>query len=155
MIVCNRFIPESVTDNYFHYWKENQEKYYRTIEERFAPLTVFTVPLMEQEVVGLDMLRAMAQELFRERDPNEFFQRGDALQIEKKDGRYTLSFTLPYTSKEDISLVKSGDELIVHVGTYRRIIALPRALVKMPVKGAKFDDKRLVIKFGDTVRRRK
>jgi arsenite-transporting ATPase len=155
LIICNRFIPESVTDHYFDYWKVNQEQYYRTIEERFAPLPVLTLPLMEQEVVGLDMLRAVADKLYHDHDPIEFFHHGEALHIEKKDGYYTLSFDLPYTSKEEISLVKSGDELVIHVGTYRRNIILPRALVNLPVKGAKFENKILVIKFDGEVRQGK
>jgi arsenite-transporting ATPase len=136
-----------VTDHYFDYWKVNQAQYYHTIEERFAPLPVLTIPLMEREVVGFDMLRLMADNLYHGRDPTEFFYRGKALQIEKKDGQYTMSFDLPFTSKEEISLVKSGDELIIRVGTYRRTIILPRRLARLPVKGAKFEDKRLVIGF--------
>jgi arsenite-transporting ATPase len=155
LIVCNRFIPESVTDHYFDYWKVNQEQYYRTIEDSFAPLPVLTLPLMKQEVVGFDMLRTVADKLYHDHDPIEFFHRGEALHIEKKDGYYTLSFDLPYTSKEEISLVKSGDELVIHVGTYRRNIILPRALVNLPVKGAKFENKKLVIKFDGEVRQDK
>jgi arsenite-transporting ATPase len=57
MVICNRLIPDRVTDHYFDYWKINQAQYYKEIEERFAPLPVLILPLMEQEVVGLEMLR--------------------------------------------------------------------------------------------------
>jgi arsenite-transporting ATPase len=149
LIICNRFIPESVTDHYFDYWKANQEQYYRSIEERFAPLPILSIPLMEREVVGFDMLRAVADKLYGEHDPTEFFYRGKAHYIEKEDEHYTLSFDLPYTSKEQISLVRSGDELIIHVGSYRRNIILPRTLVSLALKGAKFENDKLVIRFDD------
>jgi arsenite-transporting ATPase len=149
LIICNRFIPENVTDHYFDYWKANQEQYYRSIEERFAPLPILIVPLMEREVVGSDMLRAVADKLYGDHDPTKFFHRGKAHYIEKEDEHYTLSFDLPYSSKDEISLIRSGDELIIHVGTYRRNIVLPRTLVNMTLKGAKFENDKLVIRFGD------
>jgi arsenite-transporting ATPase len=147
LIVCNRFIPQNVTDHYFDYWKANQEHYYDEIVERFAPLPILTVPLMEREVVGLDMLRTMAQKLYGDKDPTIFFHRGKAQYIEKKDDHYTLSFDLPYATKEEISLIRNGDELIINIGTYRRNIILPRTLVGLPVKGAKFENRKLVIRF--------
>ena len=147
LIICNRVIPQNVTDHYFDYWKINQEQYYHTIEERFAPLPILTIPLMEREVVGLDMLRAVADKLYAERDPIEFFYQGKAHYIEKEDDNYILSFDLPYTSKEEISLTRSGDELIIRIGSYKRNIILPRTLVNLQAKRAKFEDKKLVIRF--------
>ncbi len=149
LIICNRFIPETVTDNYFAYWKKNQERYFHTIEERFAPIPVLVVPLMEQEVVGLEMLKAMADSLFDNRDPTNFFYKGRAHQIERDNGNYVLSFDLPNTSKEEISLLRHGDELTVNIGAYRRNIILPVKLVNLPVKSAKFENSRLVIRFSD------
>jgi arsenite-transporting ATPase len=147
LIICNRFIPEKVTDHYFDYWKANQEQYYQTIEERFAPLSILTVPLMEREVVGLDMLRAVADKLYGNQDPTAFFHYGKAHHIEKKDGHYILSFDLPHTVKEEISLIRSDDELIIRVGNHKRNIILPRTLVNLPVKGAKFENEKLLIYF--------
>jgi len=147
LIICNRFIPENVTDHYFDYWKANQEQYLRSIEERFAPLPIFIIPLMEREVVGFDMLRAVADKLYCDHDPTEFFHHGKVHYIEKEDEHYTLSFDLPYSSKGEISLIRSGDELIIHVGTYRRNIILPRTLVNLTLKGAKFENDKLVIRF--------
>jgi arsenite-transporting ATPase len=147
LIICNRFIPENVTDHYFDYWKANQEQYLHSIEERFAPLPILIIPLMEREVVGLDMLRAVAEKLYRDHDPTEFFHHGKAHYIEKEDEHYTLSFNLPYSSKDEISLIRSGDELIIHVGSYRRNIILPRTLVNLALKGAKFENNKLVIRF--------
>jgi len=147
LIICNRFIPESVTDHYFDYWKINQEQYYHTIEERFAPLPILSIPLMEREVVGLDMLRSAADKLYGEHDPIEFFYRGKAHYIEKEDGSYILSFDLPYTSKEEISLMRSGDELVIRIGSYQRNIILPRTLANLQAKRAKFENKKLVIRF--------
>lgn len=148
LVICNRFIPEHVTDQYFDYWKENQEQYYHLIEERFAPLPIRVVPLMEQEVVGLSMLKAMAERLYRDDDPTNFFFRRRASYIEKHNGSYILSIDLPFTTKADMSLTRIGDELVVKVGTCRRNIILPRRVLGLEVIGAKFEGERLRIRFG-------
>jgi arsenite/tail-anchored protein-transporting ATPase len=147
LVVCNRLIPDSVIDPYFAYWKANQKQYYQEITERFAPLPVFTLPLLEKEVVGLEMLEKTARELYQDRDPTEIFYRGKAHDFEKKDGQYTLSFDFPYTRKEEISLLKKQDELIIQVGAYRRNIVLPRSLVDLEARTAKFEGGKLVIRF--------
>lgn len=147
MVICNRLIPDSVTDHYFDYWKSNQEQYYKEIEERFAPLPILSLPLLEKEVVGLDMLKKTGSELYGDRDPTQIFYRGKAHKFDKVGGQYVLSFDFPYTRKEDISILRNNDELIVQVGAYRRNIVLPRAIVNLPVKEAKLEDKKLVIRF--------
>ena len=148
MVICNRLIPERVTDHYFDYWKMNQAQYYKEIEERFAPLPVFSLPLLEQEVVGIEMLRKTAKELYEDKNPIEIFHHGKAHYFNKEDGQYVLSFDFPYTRKEEISLIKNNDELVVQVGAYRRNIVLPKTIVNLPVEGAKLEDKKLVIRFG-------
>jgi arsenite-transporting ATPase len=140
-------IPQSVTDKYFEYWKTNQEQYYREIEERFAPLPILSLPLMEREVVGIDMLRKTSRELYKDRDPMEIFYSGKTHSFIKKNGQYLLSFDFPYTSKEEISLIKNNDELIVQVGAFRRNINLPKAIAALSVKGAKMENGKLIIKF--------
>jgi arsenite-transporting ATPase len=152
LVICNRLIPKQVTDNYFDYWKTSQKHYYKDIEERFAPLPVIGLPLMEQEVVGIDMLRRTARELYGERDPTQLFHQGKAQNFEKLDGQYQLSFDFPYASKEEIDLTRNGDELIVRLGAYRRNIVLPRSIARLPVKGARFESGKLVIRFGNEER---
>ncbi|MDO8715850.1 MAG: ArsA-related P-loop ATPase, partial [Dehalococcoidales bacterium] len=157
LVICNRLIPAQVTDHYFDYWKTNQEQYSKEIEERFAPLPVLTLPLLEQEVVGLTMLNRTAKELYGDRNPTEVFYYGKAHNFDKEDGQYVLSFDFPYTKKEEISLVRNSDELIIQVGKYRRNIILPRSIANLPIKGAKMEDKKLVIRFtaGDSSRKKR
>jgi arsenite-transporting ATPase len=147
LVVCNRMIPVQVTDKYFEYWKTNQEQYYQEIEDRFTPLPIFSLPLMEQEVVGMDMLKKTSEELFKDRDPMQIFYKGKTHQFTKENGQYILSFDFPYSRKEEISLIKNNDELIVQVGAYRRNINLPKTVASLPVKGAKLEDKKLIIRF--------
>jgi arsenite-transporting ATPase len=155
LVICNRLIPKQVTDRYFDFWKANQEQYYKDIEERFAPLPVISMPLMKQEVVGMNMLRNVAKKLYGSYDPTNIFHQGKAQSFEKVNGQYRLSFDFPYTSKEEIDLTRNGDELIIKLGAYRRNIILPRSIAHLPVKGARFEDRKLVISFGEEERPRK
>lgn len=147
LIICNRLIPETVKDGYFKPWKDSQKKYHRLIEEGFSPLPILDIPLMEQEVVGLPMLKKMAKAIYGGKDPSKVFYKGKIQQIVKEDGYHVLKLTLPFTSKEKISLEHSGDELDIKVGNYRRNVILPHALRGAKPAGASMEDGQLRIKF--------
>ena len=77
----------------------------------------------------------------------EIFFSGKTHSFIKENGQYLLSFDFPYTSKEEISLIKNNDELIIQVGVFRRNINLPKAIAALSVKGAKLENGKLIIKF--------
>ena len=58
-----------------------------------------------------------------------------------------LKLELPFTSKEAVRLNRTGDELVLHVGAWRRSLMLPRVLLDAPTKGAKMDGQTLRIEF--------
>jgi arsenite-transporting ATPase len=147
LVVCNRVIPEAVSDSYFQAWKETQERYYQQVEEAFAPLPILKAPLMEQEVMGLAMLDRFAEAVYGALDPTAVLHQGQIHQIRQEDSQYVLTLTVPFITKEEISLSQVGDELVVQVGNFKRNIILPRALVGMESRGAKLEDDRLSIRF--------
>ncbi len=148
LIVCNRVIPPEVSDPYFDVWKQRQSQHFRSIEERFSPIPIRTIPLFSSEVVGIETLRSMAGALFGQADPTQVFFRGQPQTLsKKKDGCYVLSLTLPFITKHDLTLNRKGDELIIEVGAYRRNIMLPLTLLDLPVHEAKFIDNQLQIHF--------
>ena len=147
LVVCNRLIPEQVADEHFDFWKETQAKYHRLIEESFAPLPIRDVPLFDQEVTGISMLRQMAHALFGEEDPSRIFFRGRPHEIEKAEGYYELIIPLPFVEKAEISLTQSGDELLVQVGRYKRNLVLPRTLAGLRADAARFEEGKLRIRF--------
>jgi arsenite-transporting ATPase len=152
-VISNRLIPSRVQDSYFDSWRNSQERYSRIVEEAFAPLPILQVPLFEQEVVGEEMLRRMAQAIYGDIDPTKVYFAGPVQEVQKADGGYLLSLPLPFLERGDINLTRSGDELIVHIGNRKRNIILPRALVSLEVQSAKYDKDKLVIAFGEDKRR--
>jgi arsenite/tail-anchored protein-transporting ATPase len=150
LVVCNRVIPASVQDEYFKAWKTTQARHLAEIESRFSPMPILEVPLFEDEIVGLERLGEFAQALYGESDPSQIFWRGRTQQVERANGGYLLRLPLPFTDKQDVNLLKIGDELIVQVGPHKRNLILPRILVGLDTAGARFEGDELQIKFVKT-----
>jgi arsenite-transporting ATPase len=147
LIICNRLFPEEVKDHYLQAWKDSQRKHHQLIRECFAPLPILDVPLMEQEVVGIPMLKVMAEAVYGGDDPTTIFFQGQVQDIQKEGKHYVLTLALPFSSKEKISLMQSSDELTIQVANFRRNVILPRALRGLAVSEAKLEESKLRIKF--------
>jgi arsenite-transporting ATPase len=171
-VFSNRIIPSGVNDDYFEAWKALQGRHGRLIEEAFSPLPIFKVPLLQQEVVGIEMLRKMASVLYQQdarlapsiagssansefgddrpkafRDPTDIFFEGDTQTIEKTDGNYRLVIPVPFVTDDQLALSKHADELAITLGNWRRNLLLPRVFSALRLKEAKMEDGRLVITF--------
>lgn len=147
-IVVNRVIPEDVTDPYFKVWKDIQKRYNEMIADSFAPLPLYNAPLFEQEIVGLEMLKRMGDVLYEGEDPIEIKYNTRTQTVRKDGDEYLLSIFMPFTKKQELSLNQKADELIVKVGQVKRNISLPRTLVNLSIKGAKFENETLILRFG-------
>ena len=146
LVVVNRVLP-SGAGGFLTQWKELQDRYLPLVEESFAPVPLRTAPFFEQEVVGLPMLERLADALFGDADPVSFFYRGRPYRVEREDGEFVLSLQLPFTSKEEVTLSRHADELVVQVGAWRRNLILPRALIAAPTRAAQFEGDTLKIHF--------
>jgi arsenite-transporting ATPase len=147
LIVSNRVLPDSVTDVYFAALKEAQTRYGQMITESFSPVPILQVPFFDQEVVGLPMLRRVADVLYGSEDPSRVFYEGSPQQIEKNGKGYLLKLKLPFAAKTDVHLTRAGDELAISVGNFRRNTILPRALASLEVQKAKMEEGKLVVSF--------
>ncbi len=97
--------------------------------------------------LGLGMLERLGSALFGDADPTSFFYQGRPYRVEREDGEFVLSLQLPFTSKEQIHLNRNADELVVQVGSWRRNLILPRALIDAPTRAAAFEGDTLKIHF--------
>jgi arsenite/tail-anchored protein-transporting ATPase len=151
LIVANRVLPPA-SGAYFDQWRQAQARYLPEVEEQFAPVPVRTVPYFEHEMVGLDRLGELGQALFGDSDPSTFLYRGRPYSVQREDGGYTLSVELPFASKDEISLSRSADELLLQVGSWRRNLVLPRLLLDAPTQGARMEDRVLKVRFAEPLR---
>ena len=90
-----------------------------------------------------------------EDDPTAFFYKGRPYRVRAEQGGHVLEVALPFTSREDVSIQRDGDELQLQVDGLRRTIVLPRALMDVPTTSAKMDDGVLRIRFEGRAEARK
>ncbi len=146
LIVANRVLP-AASGAYFDAWREAQARYLPIVEDQFAPVPVRTVPFFDHEVVGLGRLGELGTALFGDADPAAFLYRGRPYHVRRENGGYTLSLELPFTSRDEISLSRNADELVLQVGSWRRNLVLPRLLLDAPTEGARMEDRVLKVRF--------
>ena len=146
-VICNRLIPPDADGSYWDGWKEAQAEHLQSIEERFSPLPILKVPLQKSEVVGIEALEEMGRHLYGADDPTRLFFEGKPMSIDQEDGGYVLTLQLPFVARGDVSLMRSGDELVITIGNQRRNVLLPQVLLGQTLKGARLDTGRLCIRF--------
>ncbi len=146
LVVANRVMPAGV-GGFLEQWRETQQRYLPTVEAAFAPVPIRQVPFFQREMVGLEELRELGASLFGEVDPSTVFYRGRPYSVRRENDGYALSLELPFTSREEVTLARHGDELLITVGSWRRTLVLPRALVDAATVGAKMDGNTLRIQF--------
>lgn len=149
-IICNRIIPEEVTDPYFAMWKDKQRENIGFIQEAFGELPLMKAPLFGGEISGLDSLRRLADEVYGDANPAERMFDGETHVIEQDEisKQFRLTVPLPFVDKHDMDLYRSRDELTLRVGPYRRNIVLPHALWDLEIADARFEQSALCIRFG-------
>lgn len=146
LVVCNRVLPADAGD-YFAAWHDAQRRYLPHVTESFAPVPVREVPFMPYEIVGIDALRKLGTALFGTDDPSAFYYKGRPYRVERENGGFALTLELPFASKGDLDIRRSGEELIVQVGSWRRNLILPRVLVGVPTRDAQLRDGVLRVYF--------
>jgi arsenite-transporting ATPase len=147
LVVANRVIPPGV-GGFLEKWRETQQRYLPGVEASFAPVPIRQVPFFDREMVGLELLSELGHALFGETDPASVFYRGRPYSVRRETDGYVLSLELPFASRDEVTLARHGDELLLQVGSWRRTLVLPRALVDAPTIGAKMDGNTLRIQFG-------
>jgi len=146
-VIVNRLLPGDLHDELFKKWQLIHRRYQAEVEQSFAGIPIFNVPLFDREVVGEEMLEKMAAATYGERDPTERFVTRSPQRIEKVGTDYVLSLDVPFVDRSDVDLSRHNGELYVTVGNYRREITLPRVLAQRDTAGAHIDAGKLQVRF--------
>jgi len=146
-VVVNRVFPEELADSYFGEWRVRQGERLAEVNEGFAPVPVLTARYLEHEVIGPEMLDRLGAELFAEGDPAAVMHTGLAREIASENGRTTLRVAVPFAGRDEVSLKKVDQELVVSAGLQKRTIILPPALARQRPAGARLENGSLLIAF--------
>ena len=145
-VIANRIFPAG-DDAWRAGWVAAQRIQLAEVEQSFAPLPVWRSPYRAGEPVGLEELAAFGAEAYGADDPLALPPARDPLSVTRTGTGYDLALDLPLADKAEIDLIRRGDELVVTVGSRRRVLALPSVLRRCTVDGASLAEGRLVVSF--------
>jgi arsenite-transporting ATPase len=148
-VVANRVLPPEARSSYFDRWFGIQAGHLAEARKSFDPLPFFEARLFDREMVGLDLLRTFARDVFGDEDPTGVFYRDRPMEVRKEGKGYVLYIRLPFAQKDRIQVFTHGEELVVQVDNQRRHLLLPRSLASRRLVGARFEDQRLRVTFGE------
>lgn len=147
-VVVNRILPDEVSDPYFAKWHEIQAKHLETVDSAFREVPRLRLRLFDDEMVGIDRLRTMAEELYDGTDPIKGFSASSPFRVVDHDTDIVLEMKVPFIDKSELDVFRHGTELYLEVGPYRRSFVLPDSLQRRQVTRATLDGDVLQVVFG-------
>ena len=146
-VVANRVFPAEGADDWRSGWVRAQQRVLADLDVSFAGLTHWSAPYRSCEPVGSHELLALADEVYGDQDPLSGAEGPPAFDI-SREGRVTvLRLSVPLVGKTDIALARKGDELVISLGAYRRLLTLPSGLARQRVAGASVREGQLQVRF--------
>ena len=146
-VIANRVFPAGGADPWREAWVSAQENVLAEVRQSFADLPIWMSSYQPGEPVGAEALAAFAEAAYAGSDPLAIPTGEGPMTITRTDHGAVLRIALPFAAKEDVGLARHGDELVVTVGSYRRLLALPAALTRHTVTGARVEAGSLQVKF--------
>ncbi len=149
-VVANRIFPSGGADPWRRQWVAAQAEILEEVASSFAPLEVCRSAYRSCEPVGLSELAAFAAELYSSSsvDPLAVPAGPGPVEVGRSGGGVlSLRLALPFATRGDVDLARHGDELVVTVGSHRRILALPVALRTCRVVSAALAEGSLMVTF--------
>jgi arsenite-transporting ATPase len=151
-VLANRIIPRGGNDGWRDGWAAAQEQQLAAVRADVAPLPVLVAPYAAAEPVGVAALLALAEGVYGELDPVEGVAElaagaGEPMTVRAVADGFDLRLRLPFADRAAVDLARRGDDLIVSVAARRRVVALPSALRRCTVAGARWDSDVLAVRF--------
>ena len=146
-VVANRVFPSGGADDWRAGWVLAQDEVLERVGESFAGMPVWRSAYRPHEPVGVEALAELAREVYGESDPLATVEGGGPFRISRNDTGAVLRLSLPLVSRAEVDLARNGDDLVVTVGSYRRLITLPSGLARLRIGGARVEQGELQVRF--------
>ena len=146
-VLANRVFPGDGADSWRQGWVEAQQQVLGEVRQSFGGLPVWRSAYSAHEPVGVEALAEFARAAYDGQDPLAEPVGEGPLTITRTPTGAELRIALPFAQRDDVDLARHGDELVVTVGSYRRLLALPAALRRHRVSAARVDDGVLRVRF--------
>ena len=145
--IVNRVFPDGGADPWRTTWVEAQGRVMADAVDSFAGLALRTSVYRDSEPVGHDELLDLAVAVYGDAGPLAAGPSRAPMQVRSLPGGVVLSLPLPLADQDDVRLARKGDELVVSVASYRRLVTLPSGLARQRVAGARVHDGELQVRF--------
>lgn len=146
-VVVNRVFPSGSQDPWVAGWAGAQERVLGEARSSFAGLDVREVRYQPREPVGVDALSDLADQTWGSDDPLAPSAAPAPFRVTRSGHARLLHLRVPLAGPDDVRLARDGDDLVVGVGSYRRLLTLPSALLRLRVAGARFEGDELQVRF--------
>ncbi|WP_303868463.1 ArsA family ATPase [Acetobacterium wieringae] len=146
-VIVNKVYPAVALDGYFSKWINLQEEGLQEIRESFSPVPVFTLMLLDRELVGETILQGAAEQIFGETDPAGVLFKDTIFEVKKEIDGYAFVLNIPFADKRDMDMGQKGNELMIQIKNEKRCFTLPDVFLNKTVQSARYDQGRLTIKF--------
>lgn len=151
-VVANRIFPPGDADPWRAAWVAAQERVLEEVEESFAGLPIWRSVYRGGEPVGIPSLRQLAEEVYADTDPLASPVGAGPFRMTRSSAGAVVFVSLPGAVTADVDLARNGDELVVTVGSYRRLLAIPAGLSHQQVVKAQVIDGELQVHFSGAAR---
>ncbi|MDP3894722.1 ArsA family ATPase [Nocardioides sp.] len=146
-VVANRVFPAEGADEWRDGWVRAQRAVLAQVDQSFAGLPVWRSVYHGLEPVGVEALTDLAREVYAGSDPVAAPVGEGPFRVTRTSEGAVLNLSLPNVNRDDVDLARNGDELVVTVGSYRRLLSLPASLSRLTVAGARVDEGGLKVRF--------
>lgn len=147
-VIVNKVLPPQVEGcDKFYKWVWTQKKYLEEMRALFSPVPIFSVPLLEDEVVGLERLSILANLIYGDADPYQVFFKEKPYEFVQEKDKYFVKLRAPFLTKEGLSVLKANGEITVRWGNFKSHIMLPRKLRNHDPASAKIEKGYLIIEL--------
>ena len=146
-VIANRVFPADGADDWRAGWVLAQDAVLEEVGQSFAGLPVWRAEYRPGEPVGVEAVAALAAEAYAGADPLAVPAGDGPFRMTRDRHGAVLHLALPLVSRTDVDLARNGDELVVTVGSYRRLLTVPAGLARHRVAGARVEAGELQVRF--------
>lgn len=146
-VVVNRIFPTEDADEWRAGWVAAQAEVLGQVSESFAGLPLWRSVYRTGEPVGVTALRELACEVYADADPLAVPEGSGPFRIARSTSGAVVHLALPHVTREEVRLARHGDELVVSVASYRRLLTLPPGLSRHQIAGARVVGGELQVRF--------
>ena len=146
-VIANRVFPAAGSDPWLTGWVDAQATVLDEVRQSFAGLPIWVSQYQPGEPVGAEVLADFIATAYGDDDPLLPVSGDGPMNVRRTETGAVLEIALPFASKADVDLARHGDELVLTVGSYRRLLALPAALTRLRVAAARVEGGSLQVRF--------